>query len=215
MIQKDLTVLRSLESARKRIVIAGPSLSSPLSAYGKNALRARISEAIGKGVNVYVFLANPVLEFSKSPSETISRIKADFPSTNTDDVLGSLRTFYTELSTIFADATEMLHVLLVNKASLDFAVICDDATVLCRSTIHWSPQATDQKELGRHPEHDYKPPIVEAQPTDTLKDSFYAEYRNYLENLMFAAGFSAAAPDNPGLVRRLFEVQNVSPALRI
>ena len=212
IIKDDRSVLRSLGSARNRIVIAGPSLSTPLADHKAPSLRTSIKNAIKTGVNVYIFLANPVMCFSKNEAATISKIKANFPKSNSEYALTELGTIYSEIKTV--SAKSKLHVILVNKASLDFAVICDESVVLCRSTIHWPSTETDQNDLRRHTDHDYKPPIVEAKPTDNLKDSFFVEYRNYLENLMFAADFPAAEPDNPNLVKRLFKVLNISKALQ-
>lgn len=213
-IKNDPSVLRSLASARRRIIIAGPSLSTPLADNKPPSLRDSIKCAVKNGVHVYIFLANPVMRFADTEDATISGIKQRFPKSNSEYALSELKAIYSEIYIARSPGDGKLNVILVNKASLDFAVTCDDSVVLCRSTIHWPSKETDQSKLGRHPEHDYKPPIVEAKPTKKLKDSFFSEYRNYLENLMYAADFPAATPDNPKLVKRLFKVLNISKALQ-
>lgn len=215
VIKADLSVLRSLKSAKNRIVIAGPSLATPLEDNNPRSLRSSIKCAISSGVNVYIFLANPVMRFSKIEATTISKIKTNFPGSNSERSLNELRKIYKEIKLNPIAPKGKLHVILVNKVGLDFAVICDESIVLCRSTIHSPPNKIDQDSQDRHKEHDYKPPIIEAKPTTALKDSFFVEYKNYLENLMFAAKFPAATPDNPTVVKRLFKVMNVSAALQI
>lgn len=213
VLKNDPSVLRSLASARQRIIIAGPSLSTPLAEGNPPSLRHSITVAIRNGVNVYIFLANPTMRFGREAKDTIVEIENRFPQSNTEYALNAIRTIYKDLRALPSGNVGNLHVVLVNKMSLDFAILCDESNVLCRSTIHWTPHHLDQGEIGRHREHDYKPPIIEATATDSSKDSFFAEYKNYLENLMYSAGFPSATPDNPALVKRLFKVKNISDVL--
>jgi len=217
-------VLRSIEEAKDSIVIAAPSISTPLSQNNSNGLRVPISEALQRGVNVSVFLINPTISKSQLDPDSnlphperskmlLKFLYERFKKSNTCLALTALTEIKREISKTqhqYKPAGE-LKVFLVDKATLDFAIMCDGHTILCRSTIHWSPEAEDQQQLARYESHDFKPPIIEA--IDRGEQSFFREYKSYLQNMMFSAGLSKEKPESPNLATKLFHIHDMSDAL--
>lgn len=203
--------LRAMTTAKKRIVIAGPSLSTPLRSSNKVlGLKVPILNAVTRRVNVYLFIINPLQRFGENAARTVKSIRDKFGGSNTLVALNALRDIYQSISSA---NRARLRVFIVNKPTLDFAVLCDQDKLLCRSTIHWPPDPKGQGGLNRCKEHDYKPPILEAVRVDD-EESFYSEYRNYLENLLYSADVESETPEDGPLVKELFPVLEVSSVLR-
>lgn len=219
----DQQSLRSLEQCKKMMIVAGPSLSAPLQ--DENLLRKQLVGALERGVDVYVFLGNPVLRFTggsipvvsedQRASAVIKDIYLNYPGSNTCSALEALHSIIKDLAgrPVGTAKCGVLRVYLVNYDHLDFAIMCDGATILCRSTIYWPKDKPTQKVINGAKGHDYKPPILEVEKCNTA-DSFYGEYRNYLESLACSARIPGVGSSlRPDLAEKVFPVIDITDSV--